>query len=197
MSEAQRFRVAPVTFASLARFQRAFPIGWVVLPVPFLLIGLGGAGLLLPGMRMPWGISAVLLAGGLLLPALMGLSVLFTRSAFLEIEGVRLVTKGAPNAPSARLDSLRLREARIINLALDRGFVPTSGVGLNLPGYSAGLGSISRGEKVAWLITDPQGVVYIPARTGYSLLISVQSPEIVIEALRSWPMAVDVSVASG
>jgi hypothetical protein len=174
-----------VTASFLARFIGAFPFVWVALPVPFLLIGLGGAGLLLPSLRMPWGLPAVLIAAAFLLPALMASAVVWSRTGYVEVDDARLVIRGVPYGRSARLRSLRLPEARALDLIDDPSLRPAAGGGVNLPGFLAGSGSLRGGERVAWLLTDLSRVVYVPAREGHSLLVSVQPPEGLVAALRS------------
>jgi hypothetical protein len=187
MADVQRFRIAPVTATSVARSFRAFPIQWIVVSVPFFMLALGGCGLLIPSMRMPWGVAALVIAGGLLVPALLAFAVFCSRRGTIEIDGFRLDIRGVPLGLSANLLSLRPAEARWVNLVDDRSHRPTSGGGLNLPSYLAGWGSFGHGERVAWLLTDLGRVVYLPAREGPSLLISAESPEALIEALRSLP----------
>ena len=57
--------------------------------------------------------------------------------------------------------------------------------GISLPGYAAGRFARQGGGAVFALLTDRDRVVYLPARTGTSLLISVGQPERLLAALRA------------
>jgi hypothetical protein len=186
LADVQRFRVAPVTTTSFARFLGMFPIGWVASLGTVLPLGIGGAGLLIPGFRMPWGVAAVLIAAAFILPAFLVAGIVWSRAGFIEINDTRLVVRGAPDGPSAQLHSLRLREARVVDLSRDRALFPSSGFGLNVPGcFTAGTGLTGRSEHVAWLVTDPCRVVYVPASAGHSVLVSAEAPESLVAALHS------------
>jgi hypothetical protein len=185
MAEAQRFRIAPLTASAFARFIRVFPFVWAGLPATLLLIGLGGAGLLRPSWHMPWGLAAVLIAAGFLLPAFMVSAFVWSRTGYVEIDDSRLVVKGVPNGFSAHLRSLRLPEARAVDLRDDPLLRQANGIGVNLPGLLAGSGSLVGGERIAWLVTDVARMVYVPALQGHSVLVSVASPEALVAALRA------------
>jgi hypothetical protein len=191
MTDVQRFRIAPVTLSSMFRYFETFPLSWIVLPVPLLLLSFGAAGFLVPEMRMPWIAAGVLCVGGLILPVFMAGAVLVSRLASVEINGDRLVVKGVLLGPSARLQVLRLSDARAVDLRSDRSYLPVSGGGFNVPGYIAGSGTVGRGEQATWLLTDPSRVLYVPARSGRSLLISVESPDAIVETLHSMPVPAD------
>jgi hypothetical protein len=191
MTDVQRFRLAPVTLSSMFRYFETFPLSWIVLPVPLLLLGFGAAGFLVPEMRMPWLVAGVLCVGGLILPVFMAGAVLASRLASIEINGGHLVVRGVLLGPSARLQVLRLSDARAVDLRRDRTYRPVAGGGINMPGYCAGSGSIGGGEKADWLLTDTSRVLYVPARSGRSLLISAESPEAIVETLHSMPVPAD------
>ena len=192
MADVQRFRLAPITTTSFAVFMGTFPLGWIALVAGFVPLGLGGAGLLFPSLRMPWGTEAVLIVAGLLVPTFVALAVFWSRTGFVEISDNWLAVRGAPNGPAARLQSLRLQEARTVDLRADRSFWPSGGVAVNVPGcYSAGSGTVRRGVRVAWFITDPSRLVYVPATAGQAVLVSAESPESLVMALRSMPESPD------
>lgn len=74
--------------------------------------------------------------------------------------------------------------ARIVDLRTNRQLAPrlrTNGVGL--PGYRAGWFRLGNGEKALLFVTDPSRVVYIPTSAGYSLLLSPDQPEELLERL--------------
>jgi hypothetical protein len=163
---------------------------WIALVVPLLLIGFGGAGLLIPALRMPWGVAAVLIAAAFLLPAFMVAAAIWSRTGYVEIDDSRLIIRGVPNSRSFHLRSLRLPESRALDLRDDPSLRPAASGGVNLPGLLAGSGSLAGGERIAWLLTDLRRVAYVPAREGNSLPVSVESPEDFVEALHSaWASA--------
>jgi hypothetical protein len=192
MAEMQRFRIAPVTWTSFARFLGLFPIGWLALLGTVLPFGIGGAGLLVPELLMPWGVAAMLIVAAFILPAFVLAGVVWSRTGYIEINDTRLIVRVAPNGPSARLESLRLSDAQVVDLSRDRSLFPSAGIGLNVPGcFTAGTGTIGRSEHVAWLVTDPRRVVYIPASSGHSVLVSAESPESLVAALHATQCSVD------
>lgn len=56
--------------------------------------------------------------------------------------------------------------------------------GLGLPGVSAGHFSTQDGKAIFVALTDRSQVLYLPAKSGTSLLVSVQKPNAVLDALK-------------
>ena len=80
---------------------------------------------------------------------------------------------------------LMVSDARRIDFAAEPGFRPklrTNGTGL--PGYRAGWFKLQNGQKALLFLGDSQRVVYIPVRSGYSVLLSVPDSEGFLAALR-------------
>lgn|SRR5262249_39144045 len=76
-------------------------------------------------------------------------------------------------------------ESKQIDLRKDTSYRPrlrTNGIGL--PGYQSGWFRLHNGEKALLFLTDASRVVYIPTRNGYSLLLSVDNPELFVQAIR-------------
>jgi hypothetical protein len=130
-------------------------------------------------------VATVLIAAAFLLPAFMVSAVVWSRMGYVEVDDSRLVVRGVPIGFSAHLRSLRLPEARALDLRQEPSLRPVTGVGVNLPGFLSGSGTLVGGERIAWLLTDLDRVVYVPARQGPSVLVSVQVPEDLITALRA------------
>jgi hypothetical protein len=55
--------------------------------------------------------------------------------------------------------------------------------GIGLPGLSEGWFRLANGEKALMFVTDRDGVVYIPTRDGYSVLLSTVTPDEFLESL--------------
>jgi hypothetical protein len=56
--------------------------------------------------------------------------------------------------------------------------------GTSLPGYRSGWFQLSNGSKALLYVTDPERVVYIPTRQGYSVLLSVADADQFVNELR-------------
>lgn len=81
--------------------------------------------------------------------------------------------------------ALRGDEARIVNLAAERELPPVARtMGTGLPGYRAGWFRLRNGEKALLYVTDGSRAVYVPTNRGYSLLLSPQNPERLVDRLR-------------
>ena len=72
----------------------------------------------------------------------------------------------------------RLRET-------DTGLIPvTRRMGTAMPGYQSGWFRLRDGEKALLYLTDRTRAVYVPTRSGYSLLLSVTDPDRFLARLR-------------
>ena len=78
---------------------------------------------------------------------------------------------------------LKLEDAHPVNLKSQLEFKLKFGTSCTtMPGYRAGWFRSRRGKMFAF-ITDPTHVLYIPTQNGYGVLISVNEPKAVLEAL--------------
>jgi Bacterial PH domain len=57
-------------------------------------------------------------------------------------------------------------------------------VGTAMPGYLSGWFRLRDGEKALLYLTDRTRAVYVPTRSGYSVLLSVTEPERFLARLR-------------
>ena len=81
---------------------------------------------------------------------------------------------------------LMLDQARSMDLSAEPEYKPkwrTNGTGL--PGYQSGWFKLQNGQKALIFVGDSRRVVFIPVRSGYSLLLSVVEPERLLTALRN------------
>jgi hypothetical protein len=136
-------------------------------------------------------------AGGSAVPFMIGAGLLTLAAAglmaFLSFDcrriryevgpaGLRIVGMYGRMIPIA---SLQRDQARSADLSLEptlRPILRTNGTGL--PGFLAGWVRLGGGVKALVFLTDPQHVVHVPTRDGYALLLSVETPERFVEALR-------------
>ena len=127
-------------------------------------------------------ISLVLLAGIVLMIWLAWSmqNVRFTVSN----EGLRL--QGDLYGRLIPLQSLKLDEAVVTNLNTDTDHQPARRtMGTGLPGYSAGWFKLRNGTKGLLYVTDRTRVARIPTTDDYSIMLSVNDPSALIEALRN------------
>ncbi len=130
-----------------------------------------------------------LIAMLLLLLALAGLMAYLawsTRNSRAEVgpEGLRL--RGDVWGRTIPREVMRLDEARVVDLSIERGLQPRRRtMGTALGGYSAGWFRLRNNEKALIYVTDRRRVVYIPTREGYSLLLSSFEPERLLSALKT------------
>lgn len=102
----------------------------------------------------------------------------------IEIEGHQLRVTGAFYSVALVLSEIR-GEPRLIDAKSDSAtqlVVRTNGIGL--PGLQIGWFRLRNGEKCFAYITD-EHPVYIQTKKGYSLLISVRSPDALMANIRS------------
>jgi len=81
---------------------------------------------------------------------------------------------------------LMLEGARPLDLTATPEYKPkwrTNGTGM--PGYKAGWFKLQNGQKALLFVGDPKRVVYIPVRSGYSLLLSVGDAQQFLAALHN------------
>jgi hypothetical protein len=76
---------------------------------------------------------------------------------------------------------------RVINLHLEKQYQAKWRLnGAGLPGYSAGWFKLYNNEKALLFVTDASRVVYIPTLDKYSVLLSPQDADEMVEAIRHW-----------
>jgi len=85
--------------------------------------------------------------------------------------------------PLSQLELDKAQVTRIDKSSPLRPRIRTNGVGL--PGYGVGWFKLKNGEKALLALTSREQVVYIPTRDGYSLLLSVRSPNQFLDQLRA------------
>lgn len=125
---------------------------------------------------------AVLILAPLLLPFAWTIS----DNAF-SVEGDRLYARAAFFQEMYRsLDDFDLDAAR----AGPRSALPEAALGvrrngIGLPRFQAGRFSLRRGGQAFVILSDNERVLYLPARVGLSLVVSLEDPQQVLEQLRA------------
>jgi len=82
-------------------------------------------------------------------------------------------------------EALIIEETQSIDLRQSQEYRPTLRTnGVGLPGYQAGWFRLRAGEKALLFVTDPSRVLRLPTREGYTLLLSVDQPEALLQSVR-------------
>jgi hypothetical protein len=117
---------------------------------------------------------------------ILGLSIKGSRTATFELSSDGLRLRGDLYGRKVPASALRGGAARVVDLERERALSPRNKtIGTALPGYRAGWFRLRNGEKGLLYVTDPHQVVYVPARAGYSVLLSVDRPAEFVERLRA------------
>lgn len=115
----------------------------------------------------------------------LGVSLRSAQHAQFEVSPAGLRLRGDLWGRMVPGASLRLAEARVVDLRSDRDLAPSSRTaGTAMPGYRSGWFRLRNGERALLYVTDPSRVAYVPTRAGYVLLISVPDPAAFLGSLR-------------
>lgn len=155
-----------------------FILGLLVL-VPLLVVGLSAATDRSGQQAVPY--EAI----GVLWLAVAGIAMLARRRS-VAIEDGRLVVRAALHTRRIALADLPPEQARIVDLREHREWRPVlRSNGLGLPGLKLGHFR-SRGlGKLFCVLTDPSRVLVLPVRDGPTLLLSLERPQALLDALRA------------
>lgn len=117
--------------------------------------------------------------------AMLGWVAWSTKHSRAEVspQGLRLV--GDLWGRTIPLETLRLDEARIVDLRAEPDLVPRRRtMGTGLPGFAAGWFRLRNSEKALIYLTDRTRVVYLPTDEDYSVMLSSEEPERLLDALK-------------
>jgi hypothetical protein len=121
------------------------------------------------------------LAGVMLLTTVRG-----SRTSRFEISDVGLRLRGDLYGRMIPASALRGGAARIIDLRNVPELQPRlRTMGTAYPGYRAGWFRLRNGEKALVYLTETRRTVYVPTRSGYSVLLTPQQAERFLERLRA------------
>jgi hypothetical protein len=111
-----------------------------------------------------------------------GYSALYSR---VELESDRLRLVGDMWGRTIPLESIDVSQARILNLDRQSPYsLKWRTFGTSLPGYDSGWFKLRNGEKALVYLTRRDRIIYLPTSLEYSLLLSMEQPEIFIETLQ-------------
>jgi hypothetical protein len=166
--------------------QQAPPPGKAAWPA---LIALGvGMPLLLAAIFLPLAPpddrqAALLVLAGLL-PMMLALGLLMRRRS-VELEHGQLVIRAAFFTRRLPLAALDLDSARIVDLDEHTELAPTLRTfGYSLPGFHAGYYRIGLKQRAFCLLSDRRRVLVLRESDGRLLLLSLQRPQPLLEAMR-------------
>lgn len=118
----------------------------------------------------------------------MGFVCLGARRARFEVGDGALKISGALYGRKIPLRDIDGEGAKPVNLETDAQYQLVSRTnGSGLPGYSEGWFRLRNGEKCLAFVTDKSRTLYVPTRQGYVVMMSVERPEELREALRRNP----------
>lgn len=113
-----------------------------------------------------------------------GLALLLLRRA-VELRGGMLVVKAAFYTRRVAVAELELARARVLDLAEHTRLKPALKTnGYALPGYQAGHFRLRDRSSAFALVTDRRRVLVLPVRGAATLLLSLERPQALLDALR-------------
>lgn len=160
------------------------------LPVAFALV----LGLLLPLGIAIFAVTRVQ-AGTMPTSAMLGLQLAIALGVLavllpmlrraVSFDGQRIRVQATFYTREARLDELRLDQARVVDLREHTELRPRLKTnGFALPGLNAGHFRLRDGRKAFCLVGDPSRVLALPHADGSLWLLSFDSPQAVLSVLR-------------
>lgn len=132
-----------------------------------------------------WLLAAI---GVLLLVVALSLAVVAYASSHtrVRVDVAGLHVEGDPffgrDLPWSHLESERTQVVRVDGEAPHRAVRRRFGTGM--PGYAAGWFRLASGEKALVFLTGAPEAVYVPTRSGWGLLVTVDQPEALAERIR-------------
>lgn len=114
-----------------------------------------------------------------------GYSLYSSRRTMFTLSEQGLVVSGTMYGRSIPASDMITSKARVLDLTRDteyRAKWRTNGVGL--PDYALGWFKLRNKEHALLFVTDKRKVVYIPTRSGFSILLSTPSPEMFLKTLQ-------------
>lgn len=106
----------------------------------------------------------------------------------VALEGNTLVVKAAMFSRRIDTGTLDLERVRVVDLAEHVELKPTlRSLGMALPGFKAGWYRMRNGGNGFYLLTAQRRVLWLPARSGTDLLLSLEQPQALLSALRRQP----------
>lgn len=127
---------------------------------------------------MAIGLTTVAIAGALTVGGL--------RRRQVVLDGGQLVVKAAMFTHRSDVAALAITNARIVNLEERTELRPgLKTFGMSLPGFQAGWFRLRDRSRGFCLLTSRRRVLWLPTRSGSSLLLSLEQPQALLDALRT------------
>lgn len=124
----------------------------------------------------------LVIAAALVAPVLILVAV-FRRKVVLDGETLKVVA--GLNQASVPTSALLVNEARIVDLGTSTQYrLGMKSFGTSMPGYHAGHFRQIGGKKVFALVTDKHRVLVLPERSGRLLMLSLEKPQALLDALQ-------------
>lgn len=159
-------------------------VAWIgltlLLAVPLVLMAAGLT------IGEAWQEPSAWLAPALLVPVAVGLPWLLRRRR-VALRDHTLIVQAGFNTRRVDVRELALDKARVVDLDERIELQPVlRGLGTGLPGFRAGW-FISRGDfsRMFCLLTDRHRVLWLPLRDGPGVLLSLQQPRQLLDALNT------------
>ncbi|MFZ5635261.1 MAG: PH domain-containing protein [Pseudomonadota bacterium] len=150
------------------------------LPMLGLLAGLIGIALAAREEPLAWLVALPVIVGAT------GLIVWSVRRRSVVLDGDRLRIRGGLNGTDVSASGLDLDAARVVNLGETTELRPSwKTFGTSMPGFRAGHFRLRNRARAFLLVTDTARVLALPERDGRMLLLSLQKPQALLEALRA------------
>jgi hypothetical protein len=141
---------------------------------------------IVPASAKPIWLLAVVCIVLLIVLSALAYTAYSTQHSRIEITDGQFSLVGDFWARSIPIQSLRLEDAAIVDLARSPDYAPRRRTfGTGLPGYASGWFLLRNGEKALAYLTRRESVLYLPTSLGYSLLLSADRPQEILATLRT------------
>lgn len=151
----------------------------LLLPAIILLVGLVGIGFAAREAPQVWSAAAVFVL-------IIGLLVGSIQWRHVVLEEDRLTIRAGMNRARVRLVDLDLAAARIVDLSKEPTLRPLlKTFGASMPGYHTGHFRLRDRSRGFLLLTDRSKVLALPERSGRTLLLSLERPQALLDALKA------------
>ncbi|MBN8211385.1 MAG: hypothetical protein J0M09_00520 [Xanthomonadales bacterium] len=145
-----------------------------------LLVGVVAIGFAAREQPMIW------LAAIAMTVLVVGMTAWLVRRRQVVLDGDLLTVAAGFNTARIRTADLDIAAARILDLAKDSTLKPgLKTFGSSMPGYRAGHFRLRNRSRAFVLLTDTTKVLALPERSGRMLLLSLERPQALLDALRT------------
>lgn len=124
--------------------------------------------------------------GAIVMAVLLGLVFWSTTRNGIALEGSTLRVRASLHRLAVEVATLDLDAARIVDLAAEPALKPMlKTFGTSMPGYQAGHFRLRDRGRAFLLVTERTKVLLLPERSGRRLLLSLERPQALLDALRA------------